>query len=367
MNLFVFLLVLAAVIGTYGAVLRGFGMKGLTCRRRFSARAVFEGQETELVEVVSNDRPLLMPWLRLESRVSPYVRFGRQENLDVKGEMYHRSLFTLMPYQRITRRHRVRLLRRGVYDVGNVTLTVGDAVGQMQFTVEQQMSAPIIVYPRLLEDDETPEPLTRLVGEMTVERQLQRDPFLVRGIRPYQLGDPVRDIHWPATARVGEAQVRVHDFTCQARLLVVLNSQTREDQWDNLMDYEQDVIEHEISVAATLCMRLLRAGLTAGFACNMPMDDPDSRENTVLLPMGGVEQQERLLEAFARLKIRRTRSFNTLLDELAAHPDAEGMDLIILSPYDSEELRVRMAALSEAGCSVRLEIMETEEAAHAGG
>lgn len=367
MSLFVFLLVLGVAVGAYGTLLRRVGMKGLSCRRSFSVRTAFEGSEAELVEVVSNDRPLLVPWLRLESRVSPYVRFGRQENLDVAGEMYHRSLFSLMPYQRITRRHRVRLLRRGVYDVGNATLTVGDVVSQMQFAAEQQMSAPIIVYPRLLDDSALPEPLTRLVGEMTVERQLQRDPFLVRGIRPYMMGDPVRDIHWPATARMGEAQVRVHDFTCQARLLVLLNSQTREDQWDDLMDYEQDVIEQEIRTAATLCIKFLRAGLTAGFACNMPLDDPQSRENTCIAPMGGVEQQERLLEAFARLRIRRTRSFNTFLEELPAQITMEGLDLIVLSPYDSEELRARLAALTGQGASVRLEVLEAKEAmAHAG-
>ena len=351
MSLLLFLIVMAAISAAYGWVLRRFGLKGLRCTRRFSRRAVFEGEEGELVEVVSNDRPMLVPWLRVESRMPAGLRFGRQENLEVSGQMYHRSLFTLMPYQRITRRHRVRVTRRGSYNIGNATLTVGDVLGQTQCAAEQHMDVPVLVYPRLLEDDQVPQPASLLLGDLIVEHQLLRDPFLTCGIRGYRAGDPVRDIHWPATARVGSAQVRVHDFTTQARLLVVLNSQLREDQWDNLMDYEQGMVEHAISVAATLCVKMLRAGLTAGFACNMPLEGADERANTIVMPAGGEEQEEALLTAFARLRVLRTRSFNTFLDEL---PDCAGLDVIILSAYDSEALQEQIVRLRASGANVRL-------------
>lgn len=355
MSLFVYLFVLLAVAGGYGWVLKCWGLSGLTCGRTFSRDAVFEGEEAELVEVVSNDRPLLVPWLRVESRIPAGLRFGRQENLDISGEMYHRSLFTLMPYQRIRRRHKVRFLKRGAYNIGNATLTVGDVLGQVQCAREQQMSVPVLVYPRLLEDEELPEAIAELMGEMIVERQLQRDPFLTRGIRPYLFGDPVRDIHWPATARTGEAQVRVHDFTTQSRLMVIMNSQTREDQWDNLMDYEQGVIEQEIRMAATLCVKLLRNGLTAGFACNMPLTEKGP--STVLLPSGGQEQEEELLAAFAHLRVLRTRRFNAFLEEL----DLTGMDIIVLSPYDSEALQEQLSQLRLRGNRVQLCITGDEE------
>ena len=356
MSLFVFLLVLLVLGGGYGLVLKHWGLNGLTCGRSFSHDAVYEGDEDELVEVVSNDRPLLVPWLRVESRIPAGLRFGRQENLDVSGEMYHRSLFTLMPYQRIRRRHKVRFLKRGTYNIGNATLTVGNVLGQVQCAREQQMSVQVTVYPRLLKDNELPEAVAELMGELIVERQLQRDPFLTRGIRPYLFGDPVRDIHWPATARTGEAQVRVHDFTTQSRLMVIMNSQTREDQWDNLMDYEQGVIEQEIRIAATMCVKLLRSGLTAGFACNMPLTEHGP--SAVLLPNGGMEQEEELLSAFAHLRVLRTRRFNAFLEEL----DMTGMDMIVLSPYDSDALQAQLALLRHRGNRVQLCITCDEEA-----
>lgn len=353
MNVLVVLLVFVALCAGYGFLLGRVGLKGLTCTRAFSRREAFEGEEGELVEVISNDRPLIVPWLRVESRVSRHLQFGRQENLDVSGSMYHKSLFTLMPYQRVTRRHRVRFLRRGEYNLGSASLTAGDLTGFFQCSREQRLDAPVTVYPRLLDDRDLPMPFSRLIGEWMLERQLQRDPFLINSLRPYRPGDPVRDIHWPATARMGEPYVRVHDFSAQTRLMVVLNAQMKESQWDNLMEYEQETIEREISVAATLCVRALRAGLTAGFAANMPVGA--SEASAVLPPSGGEAREEELLTAFARLRILRTRSFNTFLEELRA---LSGLDMIVLSPYDSEALQVRLEALRARGNTVRLFVVE---------
>ena len=353
MNVLVVLAVFAALCIAYGRLLEHVALRGLTCTRAFSRREVFEGDEGELVEVISNDRPLIVPWLRVESRISRHLQFGSQENLDVSGSMYHKSLFTLMPYQRITRRHRVKFLHRGEYNIGSASLTAGDVTGFFQCSREQRLDAPVTVYPRLLDDRDLPMPFSRLIGEMMLERQLQRDPFLINGIRPYRPGDPVRDIHWPATARMGELHVRVHDFSAQTRLMVVFNAQLKENQWDNLMEYEQDLIEREISMAATLCVRALRAGLTAGFAANMPIGV--SEESTVLLPSGGEAREEELLTAFARLRILRTRSFNTFLEELSG---LSGLDMVVLSPYDSGELQLRLEALRSRGNTVRLHVME---------
>ena len=62
-------------------VLSRVSLKGMKYTRRFSKKTAFEGEEAELVEVIRNDRPLFIPWFRAESRISPYLHFGRQENL----------------------------------------------------------------------------------------------------------------------------------------------------------------------------------------------------------------------------------------------------------------------------------------------
>lgn len=359
MNALVILCVLVVMNAVFDLILHRFALKGLQCQRRFSVPCAHEGDTVEVVEVVRNDRPLLVPWLRMESRISRHLRFGRQDNLAVSGEMYHRSLFMLMPWQQITRRHKVRLCKRGMYDIGNATLTAGDLLGMTCASCEKNLSAPILVYPRLMEPEELPQPFYRLLGDIQVRRQLLQDPFLVNGVRPYRERDNVRDIHWAATARTGEIQVRTHDFTADTRLMVVINSQLSEHQWAELMDYEQGPVEWAISAAATLCVEALRRGLPCGFAASMPQE---GSEDCTILPPGRGMGEEELLAAMARLQVKYVKRFPTFLDELMTFT---GMDFLILSAYDSPEIQEKLQALRENGNTVHLHLFSREEAAHA--
>lgn len=362
MSIIVILAALTGVYCVFGLILTKLGLRGLQCTRAFSSPAVFEGDEGEMVETVRNDRPVLIPWLRVESHISPHLRLGRTDNLEVSGSRYYCSLFTLMPYQQIRRRHRVTFLRRGAYDLGNASLSVGDVSGFFQASREQQMHVPVIVFPRLLDERELPQPLSLLLGEATSLRPLLTDPFLLRGIRDYRPGDPVRDIHWPASARMGQTQVRLFDHTARMKLMVILNGQRRSAQWgDHLMEYEEGEIEYGISVAATMCVRALRSGLSAGFAANLPF--LGESESVKLLPCGGAAREEELLTAFARLTLVRTLAFPLFLESLT---DVTGMDVLVLSCYDSQEVQSGLERLRRQGNQVTLHLLDRAPAQEGG-
>ena len=251
-----------------------------------------------------------------------------------------------------------RFLRRGEYNLGNASLTVGDPLGVYQTSREQDMDAPLLVYPRMLGDDEIPPLLLTMLGDIAAQRSLSTDPFLVRGIRPYQMGDPVRDIHWAATARTGEAQVRLHDYTARSQLMVVLNAERIDQQWsDRLMDYEEADIEQVIAVAATVCMRALERGLCVGFATNMPLGKAE--ESTMLPPVTGAGRDEELLTAFARLSLRRTDSFYGLLTSRTHYTD---LDMIVISRYTSERIEGALHDLRRSGNRVHLYLTGGEAA-----
>lgn len=358
MNAWVLVLALALLAMVQQALLKWFGIKGLKYTRRFSRATAFEGEEAQLVEVLRNDRLLFIPWVRVESRLSPHLRLGRQENLSVTGERYHKSIFTLRPFQQITRRHTVRLSRRGAYDAGNVSLTVGGITSMCGQGVELYTPARIEVYPRLLPEDAIPLPVSRLTGDLIVRRHMVADPFLINGIRGYQRGDQRRDIHWPASARMGSLQVKTHDDTADTKLLVVINGQMSENQWGDLMDYEQTVIERAISLAATVCLRVVRGGVAAGFAANMPLDKGD---NTAILPPelnGG--REEALLSAFAHLRIHRSRNFLSFLEDLSF---LRGVDVLLLSAYTSPAVEEKLNQLRALGNTVTVHLLEKEAAA----
>jgi len=349
----VFLAAIGLLYGIWCLSIR-LGLKNLSCTRAFSCPAAFEGEEAEVVEVVRNDRPIVIPWLMVESRISPYLRLGRQDNLHVSGEMHYCSQFTLMPYQQIRRRHRVRFLHRGSYNLGNAFFTVGDLLGIQKFHRTQMLEAPVLVFPRILDENRIPLPLSQLLGELVQQRQLLQDPFFVRGIRLYQPGDPIRDIHWPATARTGDVQVRVHDYSAQTKLMVVLNMQLENIQWnDQLPEKDQYILEYGISLAATLCTQMLQNGFSVGFATNMPTDTEDT--STVLLPDTGAAREEELLSTMARLQVKRSEHFPPFLESLSSH---SGMDILILSYYDSDSIQEGVRTLREAGNQVSVYLFQ---------
>jgi len=324
------------------------GMNNLTCQRSFSRTRVFEGESGELIEVVRNDGPYIIPWLRVESYISPNIRLGRQENMQVSSETFYRSCFTLMPYQQIRRKHHVRFLGRGVYNLGNASLCAGDLLGMTRFWRDQQLSTPVVVYPQILDTDQLPYPLSMVLGELVTNTRTLSDPFLVRGIRPYQPGDPVKDIHWQATARSEDVLVRVHDYTICTRLLVVFNVQRHDTQWDDYIRPEDvSAVESTIRLAASMCLHALRSGLATGFATNMPQQPRG--ESTKLLPTDGTISEESLLEGFARLQLHCSEKFVPLLQSLRQY---SGLDILVISPYDSDSIQTEIAALKEQGNQV---------------
>ena len=353
-------MVVAAVLAALqGALFALFNLRKLTYKRYFSRACAHEGEQLELVEVIRNVKIMPVPWLRAESRISPNLRFGSaaiSEEREISANRYHRSVFFMGPFSQITRRHSVTCLRRGHYEAGSVALTAGDLFGLAQKTKQLNLSCALDVYPRLLSEDELGTPSTRWQGDLAVKRWIMPDPFLTSGVRDYREGDPLRDIHWRASARMGQLQVKVRDYTADPRMVVVLNVQTSEEQWGDLMDYEQEGIEQGIRIAATLCMRALNAGVEAGFACNGCLQGDRGTGKTVFVQArNSSDQAEVLLATMARLEIHREMTFATFLDALG---DAANTDILILSTYESDAIRYQMDMLRRAGNSVTFMLLE---------
>ena len=334
-------------------LVRHFGMRKLAYKRCFSRHSAHEGDTVEMVEVIRNQKILPVPFLRAESRLSPSLAFQSDTEDHITENRYHKSVFSLRPYCQITRRHTVQLKKRGYYPSGTISITAGDLMGIASPTLQVESGAAIQVYPRLLDPDHMPSPASKWLGDMLVKRWILPDPAWTGGIRPYAQGDPMQSIHWPATARAGALQVKVHDPTSDAKLMVVINAQMSEHQWADLMEYEQQTAEHMISMAATVCIDALQNGLEAGFAINTPMDK--GSDATIYPPARYAGREDELLSAMAHLTLQRTQTFPSLLEKLATY---NGMDILILSVYDSELVRQRMEALRLRGNSVTLQLID---------
>lgn len=358
MLVFWFVVVTAAVLFVQSRVFRRYGLSRLTYTRRFEKKAVFKGESLELVEQLTNAKWLPLPWLRVESQLSAFLQFQRQDNFEVSsGELYqnHKSFFTLMPYSRITRRHRIKCLKRGLYRLESVTLTSGDLAGVSYRFRQIFLKDELVVYPSVADVPVSRLPSHSWQGDTVVRCWIVHDPFVMSGTRDYQPGDTLKQVNWKATARAGRLQSHQYDFTADRKLMVYLNVDDHEAMWRDVAD--TDLIERGIEWAAGAVHAVISEGLEAGFAANMPLTG--TRESVRIEPRGGSGQLYELLEAMARLELTRTELFADLLRR-EADEGREGRDVLVISAYWNEALEREARRMRLSGNAVAVWLLQEE-------
>lgn len=359
MNVFWTLMVAGILVMAQTMLFKRAGHKGIFVDRRFSQTRLFEGDRFELVETIENRRILPVPWLRIETRMPSEMLFGKQDNLEIGAQRYHRSVFFMGPWQRVTRTHQVRVMHRGYYTLASYAMTVGDLLGLSGATIERAMNRSLVVYPRLLSRRELSMPSSKWQGERIVKRFIDPDLFLYSGIRDYYPGDVPRDVHWRAYAKTGQLKVKQHDHTASTKLVVLLNTVSREQLWDTADDRDKALIERGISMAASLMCYAIEDGMEVGFGCN-GYAKPFEESTVYLPPAGGAQQSELLLEVCARLVVKRVRPFHVYLGEM---PMPRDCDVVIISGYVNELMQARINDMRAHGNTVSLMPISKEDVA----
>ena len=337
MNVLWLMLITVAVVLIQLILFKVLGKKGITYTRYLSKDRAAVGDEVDMIEDISLRRVIPAPWVRAESRIPPALAFSKQKDLNVEDEMFHRSVFTLMPYRRIHRRYHMTCMHRGLYSLETVTLTTGDLMGIHMAHETVNLDAQIVVYPRLLPPEAVDLSSIRWQGEVTVRRWIQPDPFLVNGIREYRLGDNPRDIHAGATARTGTLQVKTHDYTASPKIVVVLNVQLSENQYGVPNPQEKESMEPAISLAATMIDRCAKENMEFGFVSNGTLEGDEKRE-ILLFPGTGRKHYEDCMDALARILVVRRCSIGNCLEEMRKRLKDVETDIVILSCYQSEDI-----------------------------
>lgn len=355
MSLQWFLFITALILVLQGWVYRSFGFSRLTYSRTFSTRAVFEGEEAEMVERIVNRKILPLPWLRIESKMHPLLRFYQQADMRIKHDEFHRSIFSLMPYTGITRRHRVQCLKRGCYRLTSAAMTLGDAFGMQEAGKDFTVDAELLVYPRPLDLGGYPFPSHSWQGEVTVRRWILEDPFLTAGVREYRFQDPMNRINWKASARSGDLMVYYRDHTADPQLMILFNIDLNESMWDAVTDAE--AVERGISLCAAIAQQAIQEGIPTGFGTNAYQIDAPSAPVRIA-PQASRAHLEHLYEMLAKLIIARSMTFYTFLQE-EVDREASNLDILLLTFYQSPRMEEQIQALRARGNAVQVIPLET--------
>ena len=248
-----FIFMLAAVIaGCEWWSLRR-GLEGLEYDLRLSKALAEPDEPLQLITVITNRRRRILPFLRLNEDVPDSM--ATAGDLRVEDVKNHRALLRstcyMMPRQRLTRRTDFAMPNRGRYLFLGATLEGGDFMGLSTTPKKLSISRELVVLPRRAE----PERLDRLMGgwlgDRSVNRFIMEDPVLTLGYRDYTGHEPMKQISWPQTARLGRMTVRCQDFTVERTVTVMLNAHSF-----SFGSYGKQRLEAALSLCRGVCEAL---------------------------------------------------------------------------------------------------------------
>lgn len=324
--------------------------------REFTEEGVYETEYVYLIETITNRSWLPLFFIDVESFIYNGIRLQDVEFNPKKAMQYVTSRFHLLPYMRIRRKHEVRCVNRGFYQLETIDLYYNKKV--------RYISAPaeLYVYPRVVPIREEMKPSSLMPGESVTSRRLFIDPFSFSGIREYRAGDPFNTVNFKATAKSGAfgsqgLKVNTRDYCSNRTIMVYLNFQVDiEDQIPTRL-YEP-MMERGLSYAAAIIREANYMGYRAGFEANCVLV---TGEQKIQFPLGaGSFHLKEILKEMAKCRPSVGVSYASLL-EAAVHKDYSDIEVILITPYVNEEIEDRIIDFQANGNHVALVKLTPEE------
>lgn len=186
---------------------------------------------------------------------------------------------------------------RGTYDVGPVEIPRADPFGLCR-TV-QRMGAPqrISVHPRLLPFLPLPTGISRNLEGPSSDASPQGTVTFHR-LREYVVGDDLRTVHWPSTARVGKLVVRHNVDTAQPYTVVLLDldpARYSEQTFEEAVDTAASVVNSMAAGKAPVQLRTTAGERIGGPAYRDPSVAVDFLTDIRPTTTGSLEEQLVLL------------------------------------------------------------------------
>lgn len=306
-------------------------LDGVSYGRHFSAPAVAFGDEVTLTIEVVNRKLLPLPWLDITDEAPAALPL-------VGGELPHSwkarrrilpNLLALRWYERVARHYRLRCLERGEHVFGPVELRSGDLFGLASRTLELPWQQRLLVYPKVVPIAALRLPPRFPLGETRGADRLHSDPLRVAGIRAYTHGDSLRQVHWKASARLGDLQVKTYDPSATLRCMILLNVDTMPRAWEGV---RADLLELVICAAASLAAHLTQERYQVGLAANGLVARRVARVRVP--PSRAPGHLTTMLTMLARLTPLATIPFADLLRLERAHVPAGATVILITGLWD---------------------------------
>lgn len=322
-----------------------WSLHGLEYERTFDKRRAFPGETFEMTLRITNRKVLPLSWLEVNDSIPMALPLAEgmliPTHVPQVGKLI--TVFSLRWYERINRRFELHCPERGIYVLGPVNVKSGDIFTLFEREECRKQRDRLIVYPRIWSMEALGLPSKEPFGERKAERFLLEDPLRTIGIRDYYPEDSMRFIHWKATARRQELQVRTFEPSTTLNLVILLNVATYEHHWRGV---NPELLERTIGAAGSIATWAAGQKYKVGLVANgsVPLSDQPIR----VPPGRSPGQLAAVLEALAAVTSFATMSIQDLLRRESPRLPW-GATLVVVTAIVSDELAAVILGLRDAG------------------
>ncbi len=283
------------------------------------------GEIATLRYAVRNPHPLPLLFVGFSLYLEPEVKvcedaaFCRQHvaKRDTGTKVGHH--FFLPAHGVFTGKVRFSLNRRGLRELGRCFVETGDFLGLFPIINADPISKKVVCTAEKCSEEELSFPGGEM-GDLSVRRFILDDPTMLLGYRAYTGREPMKQISWNQTAKVGQLMVRQNDFTTDRVALILVDM-------DDLLRLQ---MEHCLKLVRTVTEQLEAAKIPYGLMSNGDL---------LSIPEGvGREHLFFILRRLGLSRLTRFTGFPSLI-ERCVRMRRSNCSYIVIAPEDSPERR----------------------------
>ena len=239
-------------------------------------------------------------------------------------------------------------LRRGLYELGPVTVTAADPFGFFRLSRTSGEPIQVLVYPNAPELPSLYVPPASLPGDGRFRRRTHNVTPNVAGLRAYEPGDSFSRVHWPATARTGNLMVKLFELDPASDIWLLLDLE----QAVHVGEGDDGTEEAAVMIAASIARYFIAANRSVGligYGDDLRIDEADR----------GANHYTRLLEYLALARaVGKVPLAQLSLEE--SRKFGRHTTVIAITPSPNDDWALALMSLAARGVKVAAVLVEAE-------
>lgn len=339
-------LVFLIVIVIYIIICKKYLLKNISYSCKFSVEEAYEGDKILLIEEISNDKFLSIPWIRSDFTTSKNLIFSETRSKVADKMRFVTNIFMIKGNTHIKLSWKVDCGNRGHYKIDKVTLLVSDLFGFFHQILVFPVDAHVTILPTTYNPYDLEFTKFLPIGNLNITKHLVADPFEIIGAKEYTPRDSANKIDWKATARANKLMIKETMYSVSPAITVILNMQSVEGELDSVL--HTDAIETAIKFCATLFNLTLMGNSSINFLSNTStntipeilLNAPYENKYLHTIAEGGSDSVMNLMRVLSHIPLCNTRDFLTYLKEQQDYINSVNYntDVILVSCYTNDKI-----------------------------